>query len=95
MARAKGIEPALDLRPAIEMVGLKQVIDQVGLKEVIKQVGVKEFAEQIGIPNLIAELGPDPDFRHARNRVAGCSPGSQTKAKKSPKSQQPDEAPED
>ena len=30
MARASGTEPTLDLRPFIDMVGLKQVIDQVG-----------------------------------------------------------------
>ena len=86
MARAKGIEPTLDLRPAIEMVGLKQVIDQVGLKEVIKQ---------IGIPNLIAELDSDPDFRHALNEWLDAHPTRKQRRKRSPKSQQPDEAPED
>jgi hypothetical protein len=49
----------LDLRPAIEMVGLKEVIRQVGLKEVIRQAGAKEVIRQIGAKAFLEELGVD------------------------------------
>lgn len=48
MARALGNELELDLRPLIEMVGIKQVIDQMGPKQVIEQMGAKQVIDTIG-----------------------------------------------
>lgn len=46
MARANGIEPTLDLKPLIDLVGVKQVIDQVGLKRVLAEVGLKKVLDE-------------------------------------------------
>lgn len=57
MARAKGIEPNLDLRPLINMVGLQQLIDQVGLEKVIDQVGLEKVIETVGLEKVVEKVG--------------------------------------
>lgn len=56
MARASGRGLKIDLRPAIQMLGLKQVIEQVGMDQVIEAVGEKEVIKHFGIEGLLASL---------------------------------------
>src|SRR5262249_9392998 len=49
MARATGKKLNLDLRPAIEYLGLDRVIGQVGLDRVIEQVGLREIVKHVGL----------------------------------------------
>jgi hypothetical protein len=56
MARAKGFQ--IDLRPAIEQLGLDYVIEQVGLERIIEQVGVKRVVEEVGLDRFLAHLTP-------------------------------------
>jgi hypothetical protein len=57
MARASGKSLQIDLRPAIEHLGLRRVIDQVGLDRVIEEYGEKEVIERIGKKELIKHIG--------------------------------------
>jgi hypothetical protein len=59
MARTAGKKLELDLRPAIEYLGLARVIDQVGLDRVIEQVGIDRVIAQIGLDRVIAQVGLD------------------------------------
>jgi hypothetical protein len=59
MARTAGKKLKLDLRPAIEYLGLEQVIEQVGLDRVIEQVGLDRVIEQVGRKELIKRIGLD------------------------------------
>ncbi|HMC63416.1 MAG TPA: hypothetical protein VKI65_00600 [Gemmataceae bacterium] len=56
MARTARRRFTIDLRPAIEHLGVKTVIEQVGLERVIEQVGEKEIVRQIGIDRILASL---------------------------------------
>lgn len=58
MARTAGKKLTLDLRPAIEYLGLDQVIEQVGIDRVLEQVGDKEIARRIGLDRWLASLSP-------------------------------------
>ena len=65
MARTSGKKYPIDLRPAIEHLGLDYVIEQVGLERIIDQVGVKRVIEQLGpkldepeLDALLAHLTP-------------------------------------
>jgi hypothetical protein len=70
MARASGTEPSMDLRPLIEMVGLKQVIDQVGLKTIWEEVqrmarasgtepgvDLRPLIDMVGLKQVIDQVG--------------------------------------
>jgi hypothetical protein len=57
MARAAGKKLNLDLRPAIEYLGLERVIEQVGLERVIEQVGLERLIEQMGIERVVDQVG--------------------------------------
>jgi hypothetical protein len=57
MIRSLGTEPTLDLRPLIDLVGLKQVIGQIGLKQVISEVGLKQVISEVGLKQVISEVG--------------------------------------
>ncbi len=57
MARTTGKRLVLDVRPAIESLGLGRVIEQVGLDRVIEQVGIDRVIEQIGKTELLKRLG--------------------------------------
>lgn len=59
MARAKGIEPNLDLRPLIDMVGIQQLIDQIGLKAVINAVGLKTVIQEVGTQKILQEMSAE------------------------------------
>jgi hypothetical protein len=48
MVRKTGKGLTIDLRPAIESMGLGHVIEQVGTKRVIEEIGSKRFIEEIG-----------------------------------------------
>ncbi len=57
MARKKRQEPEIDIRPAVEWVGLSKAIKQIGEKEIIKEIGEKEFIRQIGEKEVIKQIG--------------------------------------
>lgn len=56
MAKNKQKEMVLDLRPAIDFLGVKKVVDQVGLDRVIKEVGEQQVIQAIGIEKLLASM---------------------------------------
>jgi hypothetical protein len=67
MARAarKGLN--IDIRPAVEILGLDKVIEQAGIDRVIAQVGIdrmiaelgeKEVIKRIGLERWLANLSP-------------------------------------
>jgi hypothetical protein len=58
MARTAGKKVDIDLRPAIEYLGLGRVIEQVGVDRVIEQVGIDRMVERVGIDRLLAGLSP-------------------------------------
>lgn len=77
MARTKGKGLKIDLRPAIEMLGLGQVLEQVGIDRVIHEVGVdrvieglgeKELVKRLGIERFLANLSP-ADRRELKRRL--------------------------
>jgi hypothetical protein len=57
MARAAGKKLNLDLRPAIEHLGLERVIEQVGLERVIEQVGIDRVLAQLGEREVVKRIG--------------------------------------
>ena len=57
VARAAGKKVKLDLRPAIEYLGLHKVIEQVGIDRVVEQVGSGRFTEQVGEKAVVKWLG--------------------------------------
>ncbi|HEV3255372.1 MAG TPA: hypothetical protein VG013_00700 [Gemmataceae bacterium] len=59
MARTAGKTLNIDLRPAIEMLGLDRVIEQVGIDRVIEQVGIDRVIEHCGEKELIKRIGLD------------------------------------
>jgi hypothetical protein len=67
MARTAGKKLKMDLRPAIDYLGLDRVIAQVGIDRVIAQVGIdrviahlgdREVIRRIGLDRLLASLSP-------------------------------------
>jgi hypothetical protein len=54
-ARSKGLN--IDMRPAIEMLGLGYVLEQVGIDRVIEQVGLDRVIEQVGLDRVIERVG--------------------------------------
>jgi hypothetical protein len=59
MARAARKGLTIDIRPAIEMLGLDKVIDQVGIDRVIEQAGIDRVIAQIGDKQVIKRIGID------------------------------------
>jgi hypothetical protein len=57
MVRKAGKGLKIDLRPAIESMGLGHVIEQVGRKRVIEEIGSKQFIEEVGRKRVIEEIG--------------------------------------
>jgi hypothetical protein len=57
MVRTTGKKLNLDLRPAIDYLGLDRVIEQVGIDRVIEQVGIDRVIEQVGIERVIEHVG--------------------------------------
>ena len=57
MARTAGKKFQIDLRPAIEHLGLDYVIEQVGLKRIIDQAGIKRTVETAGLKRVVEEVG--------------------------------------
>jgi hypothetical protein len=62
MARTTGKRLVLDVRPAIESLGLDRVIEQVGLDRVIEQVGIDRVIEQVGKKRLVRHLAVEDIF---------------------------------
>ena len=58
MARKTGKGLKIDLRPAIESLGLGYVIEQVGTKRVIEAIGTKRLIGEIGLKEIFASLSP-------------------------------------
>ena len=58
MARTPGKGLKIDLRPAIETLGLDFVIEQIGPDRVIEALGEKEVIKRIGLERLLANLSP-------------------------------------
>lgn len=59
MSRTAGKKLKLDLRPAIEYLGLDRVIEQVGLDRVIEQVGRDRVIEEMGDKDIARRIGLD------------------------------------
>jgi hypothetical protein len=59
MARATRRGLFIDLRPAIEMLGMDEVIRQMGVERVIEHIGAKELVKQIGSKELVKQIGID------------------------------------
>jgi hypothetical protein len=59
MAREKFRGPTLDLRPAIEYLGLNFVIEQVGLRRVIDEVGPDRVLQELGDKEVVKRIGID------------------------------------
>jgi hypothetical protein len=61
MIRTTGLEPTLDLRPLIDLVGpqqfIRQMIDQVGLRRIIEAVGLRRIIEEVVLRRIIDEVG--------------------------------------
>jgi hypothetical protein len=57
MASTAGRKVKLDLRPAIEYLGLDRVIEQVGLDRVIQQVGLERVIDRVGLERVIEQVG--------------------------------------
>jgi hypothetical protein len=59
MARAKGIEPTLDLKPLVDLVGYQQVIDQMGgIPKLIQEVGAAKVIQEMGLDKVVEQLEP-------------------------------------
>ena len=58
MARTKGEEFTIDLRPLIKDMGIREVIRQMGKKRVIEELGSKEILKEMGIHRFVMELSP-------------------------------------
>ena len=58
MTRTARKKLEIDLRPAIEYLGLDHVIEQVGIDRVIEQIGKKEVVKRIGLDDFLANLSP-------------------------------------
>jgi len=67
MARAGGKGLNIDLRPAIETIGVDRVIEQIGIDRVVEQIGIdrviellgkKEVIKRIGVEDWLANLSP-------------------------------------
>jgi hypothetical protein len=57
MARTAGKAFNLDIKPIIEVVGLKAVLDSLGVKRVVDEVGVKRVVDEVGLNRVIDEVG--------------------------------------
>jgi hypothetical protein len=75
MVRKTGKGLKMDLRPAIESMGLGHVIEQVGTKRVIEEIGAKRFIEEVGSKRFIEEVGLE-DF------LANLSPADRRELKR-------------
>lgn len=56
MARTASKKLTIDLRPAIEYLGLDKVIEQVGIARVIEHLPEKEIVKHLGLDRLLANL---------------------------------------
>jgi hypothetical protein len=57
MARATGKALQIDLRPAIESLGLGHVLEQVGIRRVIEEVGLQRVLDEVGLQRVLDEVG--------------------------------------
>jgi hypothetical protein len=57
MAKAARRTLQIDLRPAIESLGLKQVLEQVGIGRVVNEVGIGRVLDEVGRDRVIEQLG--------------------------------------
>ena len=55
MARSTGKTLQIDLRPAIESLGLRRVLEQVGIRRVIEEVGIQRVLDEVGIRRVLNE----------------------------------------
>jgi hypothetical protein len=57
MARATGKRLQIDLRPAIESLGLRHVLEQVGIRRVLDEVGIRRVLDEVGEKEIVKEIG--------------------------------------
>jgi hypothetical protein len=57
MAKAARKALQIDLRPAIESLGLKHVLEQVGIGRVVSEVGIGRVVSEVGIGRVVSEVG--------------------------------------
>jgi hypothetical protein len=48
---------SINIRSAVETLGIKRVINEVGLKQVIDEIGLKQVIDEIGLKQVIDEVG--------------------------------------
>jgi len=84
MARTKGKPFVLDVRPAIESLGLKKVIEQVGLDRVIEAVGRDRVIEAVGMEKLMENVDERDVIKHfgVRRLFANLSPADRRELKR-------------
>jgi hypothetical protein len=58
MARAAGKALPIDLRPAIESLGLKHLLEQVGIDRVLEVIGDNEVIQRMGLERILSGLSP-------------------------------------
>jgi len=61
-----GVEPNLDIRRLIDIVGLKQAIDQIGADRVINELGLKQIIDRAGLKQVIEVIGQADILARAR-----------------------------
>jgi hypothetical protein len=58
MARAKKRQPAIDIRPLIQVLGPDEFIKEGGLNAVIEEIGLQRVVDEIGLDVRLAQLSP-------------------------------------
>jgi hypothetical protein len=85
MARTKKEQPAIDIRPLIELLGPDEFIKVVGLKDALEQLGINRTVGVIGVERVVDEIGVDtflaqlsPEQRAEFKRLLEQSEGPHT-----------------
>jgi hypothetical protein len=69
MARTAKKELKIDLRPAIESLGLKRVLEQVGIERVVEAVGQAQLIEQLGSDRFVEQFGKETVRRMSLDQI--------------------------
>jgi hypothetical protein len=69
MAKTARRKFMIDMRPAVEELGLGEIIRQIGPKRLIEAVGPKRFIDEYGLDALLAHLTP-AQVRELKRRLS-------------------------
>jgi hypothetical protein len=75
MARSKREKFRMDIRPAVETIGLGEAIEQIGEKQIIEQIGKKKVLAQLDVEDILANL-PPAKRRELQRRLQAEAPSS-------------------